>query len=156
VNPAPQGLNALIGRPARDFVRHREPMLLLDTLVDIGDEHIACSWQVTADSAMLIPGEGVPAFALIESMAQCIAVHSGAKASAVGQPPPLGLLLGTRQFTSSVQYVRPGDVCVGRCEEQVRDGQGLASYACRVELEGRLIASANLAVLELTGGLDTL
>ena len=151
-----QALRALIGRPAREFVKHREPMLLVDTVLDIGAEHIACCWQITAGSALLLPGRGVPSYALIESMAQCVAVLSGAKASVAGNPPPLGLLLGTREFRSQVQYLEQGTVCHALCEEQVRDGHGMGSYACRVAVDGSTIASANLAVLELKGGLDVL
>jgi predicted hotdog family 3-hydroxylacyl-ACP dehydratase len=149
-------LRALIGRPAIDFVKHREPMLFLDRLVDIGTEFVVCEWQVGPASAMLEAGRGVPIYAGIEYMAQCVAVHSGAMAHVAGNAPPLGLLLGTRQFDSTVQYLREGSVYRAICEEQVRDGQGMGSYACRIEDGGTRVATANLAVYELKDGLDTL
>ncbi|MDX1718325.1 MAG: TSUP family transporter, partial [Anderseniella sp.] len=43
----------------------------------------------------------IPAYIGIETMAQCIAVHAGARARVRGFGPPLGFLLGTRLFSSS-------------------------------------------------------
>jgi predicted hotdog family 3-hydroxylacyl-ACP dehydratase len=156
VSASELALQALIGQPARNFLKHREPMLFLDRLVDIGSEFVVCEWQVTADSAMLEPGHGVPVYAGIEYMAQCVAVHSGAKAHVDGAPPPLGLLLGTRQFDSNAQYLEQGVTYRATCEELVRDGHGMGSFACRIEQGDTRIATANLAVYELKDGLDTL
>ena len=89
-----QALQRLAGSPASRFVLHREPMLFLDRLTAIGPEFAECEWEVRKDFALVVPGRGVPSYAGIEYMAQCVAVHSGARAHVRGEEPPVGLLLG--------------------------------------------------------------
>lgn len=141
-------LQQLVGSPASRFVLHREPMLFLDRLTAIGPEFAECEWEVREDFALLVRGRGVPSYAGIEYMAQCVAVHSGARASVRGLEPPLGLLLGTRNYECAVPYFGVGDRFKAACEELVRDSQGMGSFACRIESEGAVIAKANLAVFE--------
>ena len=141
-------LGQLVGSPASRFVLHREPMLFLDRLTAIGPEHAECEWEVRQDFPLVVPGRGVPAYAGIEYMAQCVAVHSGARAKVRGQEPPLGLLLGTRNYECQVAYFEVGGRFSATCEELVRDSQGMGSFACRIETNGTVIAKANLAVFE--------
>ena len=141
-------LGQLVGSPASRFVLHREPMLFLDTLTAIDAESAECEWQVREDFPLVVPGRGVPGYAGIEYMAQCVAVHSGARANVRGQEPPLGLLLGTRNYECRVPYFEVGGRFTAACEELVRDSQGMGSFACRIESNGTVIAEANLAVFE--------
>ena len=141
-------LEQLAGSPASLFVLHRAPMLFLDRLTAIGAEFAECEWQVCEDFPLVVPGHGVPAYAGIEYMAQCVAVHSGARAKVRGQEPPLGLLLGTRDYECQVAYFEVGGRFSATCEELVRDSQGMGSFACRIETNGTVIAKANLAVFE--------
>ena len=141
-------LERLAGSPASDFVLHREPMLFVERLTAIGPETAECDWQVREDFPLVEPGLGVPCYAGIEYMAQCVAVHSGARARVKGLEPPLGMLLGTRNFECSVPYFEVGGRYRSICEELVRDSQGMGSFACRIEHDGKTIAQANLAVFE--------
>ncbi len=140
-------LQAFIGRPASELLLHREPMLLIDRLVDIGAEFVACEWQA-GKSAFAEPDGRIPAYTGIETMAQCIGVHAGARAKVRGLGPPLGYLLGTRHFKTSVAYFEPGITYTATCTELVRDSQGMGSFACELTAGGERLASANLAVLE--------
>jgi predicted hotdog family 3-hydroxylacyl-ACP dehydratase len=140
-------LREFIGLPAADFVLHRDPMLLLDTLVDIGAEFARCEWK-TGASPFAGADSGIPMYIGIETMAQCIAVHAGARARVRGLGPPLGFLLGTRHFRCSAPHFLPGRNYVVECQELVRDSQGMGSFACSIQLDGECMASANLAVLE--------
>lgn len=144
-----EDLEQFAGMPASAFVLHREPMLFLDRLVDIGAEFATCEWSISDDFALLVPGLGVPAYAGIEYMAQCVAVHAGARARARGLVPPHGYLLGTRHYECSVSYFDSGVAYQVTCRELVRDTQGMGSFACRIQLDGSSIAEANLAVLEI-------
>ncbi len=141
-------LQQLVGSPADRFVLHREPMLFLDRLTAIGPEFAECQWQVREDFPLVVPGKGVPGYAGIEYMAQCVAVHSGARANVRGVNPPLGLLLGTRNYECRVPYFEVGGRFKAGCQELVRDSQGMGSFACRIEAAGTIIAEANLAVFE--------
>jgi predicted hotdog family 3-hydroxylacyl-ACP dehydratase len=126
-------------------------MLLLDTVVDIGADFAVCEWRA-GPSAFLDPIDGVPAYTGIEIMAQCIAVLAGARARSLGLEPPMGLLLGTRRFESSIGYFEPGRTYLARCDALFRDMQGMSSFACELLDGDRRIASARLAVLERLPG----
>jgi predicted hotdog family 3-hydroxylacyl-ACP dehydratase len=122
-------------------------MLLLDSVVDIGADFACCEW--TSGTSPFVGDEpGVPMYVGIETMAQCIAVHAGARAKLKGLGPPLGFLLGTRHFRCSVSHFEPGQTYLAECKELVRDSQGMGSFACEIRLNGQCVASANLAVLE--------
>ena len=142
-----QALWEFVGSPAADFVLHREPMLLVDRLIDIGADFAHCEWT-PCESPFADTGNGVPMYISIETMAQCIAVHAGARAKIRGEGPPLGFLLGTRHFRCSVSHFELGRRYIAECQELVRDSQGMGSFACKIQLDGENIASANLAVLE--------
>ena len=142
-------LQPMIGMPAGTFVLHRDPMLFLDRLVDISAESASCEWCISEDFELVVPGRGVPAYAGVEYMAQCVAVHAGARARVAGFAPPHGYLLGTRHYTCSVAWFETGVTYQTSCQELVRDSQGMGSFACRIQSSGVSIAEANLAVLEI-------
>ena len=141
-------LQQFAGMPAAEFVLHRKPMLFLDRLVDIGEDYATCEWCIGKDFDLLEPGLGVPAYAGVEYMAQCVAVHAGARARARGFVPPHGFLLGTRHYRCTVPYFEADTNYQATCQELIRDSQGMGSFACRILLNGNSIAEANLAVLE--------
>jgi predicted hotdog family 3-hydroxylacyl-ACP dehydratase len=144
-------LRQFVGSPAHEFLLHREPILLVDTLLDIGADFARCEWLAEAPEFEEAE-RGIPAYIGIETMAQCIAVHAGARARVRGFGPPLGFLLGTRHFSSSVSHLVPGRTYVAECRELVRDSQGMGSFACQLLLDGESVATANLAVLEQPQG----
>lgn len=141
-------LKLLIGMSASEFVLHREPMLFLERLIDIGPDFASCEWHINEDLEFCVPDVGVPSYAGVEYMAQCVAVHAGARARIRGYVPPLGFLLGTRHYQCSVSHFEPGVSYLSTCKELVRDSQGMGSFACRIESNSSTIAEANLAVLE--------
>jgi predicted hotdog family 3-hydroxylacyl-ACP dehydratase len=140
------------GRPVSEFVLHRPPMLLLDSLVEPGPERTLCEWRVTEATAFLVPGRGVPSYTGVEYMAQCIAVHAGARARVRGLGPPLGFLLGTRHYRARVEYFCIGRTYGAACRELIRDENGMASYECSILLHEDVIAEGRLAVLEKERG----
>ena len=95
-----------------------------------------------------VEGLGVPSYMGIEFMAQCIAVHAGARARVRGFVPPVGFLLGTRHYSCAVPYFETGTTFETACEELVRDSQGMGSFSCSISVGGEVLAKANLAVLE--------
>lgn len=141
-------LQPLVGSRAENYVLHRKPMLFVDRLTAIGPEFAECEWRVAEDFPLIVPGLGVPSYIGIEHMAQCVAVLSGARARVQGLEPPLGMLLGTRSYECTIPYFEVGRPYESRCEEVVRDSQGMGSFACRLVANGDIIATANLAVFE--------
>jgi predicted hotdog family 3-hydroxylacyl-ACP dehydratase len=145
-------LQDCIGMPASEFVMHREPMLLLDTLVECSGGTTVCEWTVGERDSFVVSREGVPAHVGVEFMAQCVAVHAGVRARVDGLGPPLGFLLGTRHFTASVNYFGIGETYRATCRELIRDGNGMGSYECSILHGDEVVASARLAVLEKEQG----
>lgn len=143
---------SLQGAAAESLLNHRGSMLMLDTLLAADQESAVCQWQVNEACALMVPGKGLPGYAAIECMAQCIAVHAGARARIRGLAPPLGLLLGTRHFHSSVEWLKPGQVLRIECVELIRDNQGMASFDCMVKHQNDLLAQSRLAVFEFEPG----
>jgi predicted hotdog family 3-hydroxylacyl-ACP dehydratase len=141
-------LQQLTGMPAAEFVLHRQPMLVLDHLVDIGPEYAICEWHVSEDSAFLVPDRGVPAYAGLEYMAQCVAVYGGARGRINGFPPQTGLLLGTRHYRGRVRYFEVGVAYQIDCRELARTEDGMASFDCKILLDSETIAEGRLTVLE--------
>ena len=145
-------LRDLSGMPAAEFVMHREPMLLLDTLVETNDEHTVCEWRVDADDHFVSPGLGVPSYVGVEYMAQCVAVHAGARARIAGLGPPLGFLLGARHFKAFVSHFTIDTIYRAVCVELIRDDSGMGSYECKLFQGDDEVAEARLAVLERERG----
>lgn len=145
-------LQPLAGMPASEFMLHRKPMLLLDKLVEIGPQHAVCEWLVRPDDAFVSDGLGVPAYIGIEYMAQCVAVHAGACERVHGFPPPMGMLLGARDFKISEAYLKVGQVYQTRCEEVIRGADGVAAFMCNITYEDHLIVNTRLSVWQLERG----
>jgi predicted hotdog family 3-hydroxylacyl-ACP dehydratase len=127
-------------------------MLLLDRLVDIGPDFAVCEWQVSDSNIFASPDLGVPAYIGVEYMAQCIAVLAGARARAKNQQVPLGYLLGTRSFRSSITYFPVGLRYQVVCRELIHNGFGMRSYECEITQRGGPVAQARLNVLEAPQG----
>jgi predicted hotdog family 3-hydroxylacyl-ACP dehydratase len=144
----PIELHGLIGLPITEFVLHRKPLLLLDQLIRVDLESAVCEWRVRDGDNFLMPGFGVPSYIGIEYMAQCVAVHAGACERALGFPPPIGMILGTRHFRSSVEYFEPGFTYRATCTEIVSSFDGMGSFDCSILLNDRVIAEARLSVLK--------
>ena len=139
--------------PASMFLRHRESMLLLDRVLSVEPEFGACEWRISPSNRFMIEGLGVPSYVGIEYMAQCIAVHAGARARVRGDPPPLGFLLGTRQYEARLPYFVEGMTYQATCRQLIRSADGMGSFECRITQGERIVAEARLAVLEKTDGM---
>lgn len=142
----------MVGLPADRLIRHRGSMLMLDTLLEIDWQRAVCEWRVSSDCALLVPGRGVPAYAAIECMAQCVAVHAGAMARSKGLAPPLGLLLGTRNFHADISWLQVGARYRVECQQLMRDEQGMAAFDCQIQHRDKIIAVSRLAVFEKESG----
>lgn len=145
-------LDKLAGTPAERFTHHRDAMLLLDRLEAMAVDRAVCTWRVPKSHPLFGTPQGVPAYVGIECMAQCVAVHAGALASLDGHGPPLGLLLGTRKFKASEDFLRAGVKYHITCRELVRDSQGLASFDCSIRRDNSTIAACRLTVYQYQQG----
>lgn len=127
-------------------------MLLLDRVLGVEPEFGACEWQISPSNRFMVEGLGVPSYVGIEYMAQCIAVHAGARAWVKGNPPPLGFLLGTRQYEARIPYFVEGVTYQVTCQQLIRSADGMGSFECKITQGERILAEARLAVLEKADG----
>jgi predicted hotdog family 3-hydroxylacyl-ACP dehydratase len=145
-------LEQLAGLPVEALLMHRNPMLLLDTLVEAFEESTICEFRISEGWSFVVPGTGVPGYIGIEVMGQCVAAHAGARARLEGFGPPLGFFLGTRYFKSSVDWLEINKTYRVTCKELFRDTHGMGSYDCSISLHELPVATARLTVLEKERG----
>ncbi|WP_039849742.1 hotdog family protein [Grimontia indica] len=127
-----------------ELLPHEAPMILLDTLIDVGDLHVHC--QVTSSESSLFFDKnmnGIPGWVGIEFMAQSVAAWSGYQASKDNKAPPIGFLLGSRRYKCDTPSFPAGALLNVRANH-VMESNGMAVFACTIEHEGEELASAQL------------
>jgi predicted hotdog family 3-hydroxylacyl-ACP dehydratase len=133
--------------PISELVPHRGSMLLLDRL--LLDEPLRVRVAATVRrGALFTTGEGLPAWVGVELMAQAVAAWAGLRARERGEPVPMGFLLGTRRYACAVPHFGPGARLEVEAEQELAAANGMVVFACRIEREGQVLATANLNVFE--------
>jgi len=110
---------------------HRRPMLHLDRLL-AGDGRFArAALAIDAGKPLVVPGRGLPTWALVEVFAQTAALIGGLRAREAGEAVAQGFLLGTRRLDCPVAWVPEGMTLeIEARTEFVSDG-GMGAYHCR-------------------------
>lgn len=129
------------------WVPHRGPMNLLDAVLRCDDHAIEATVRVPAQG-LFSTAEGVPAWVGIEYMAQAVAAWSGARARVQGGSPRIGYLLGSRRYEAMVPVFAPGTKLQVFATCELMGENGLGMFDCRVEHDGRVLASGRLSVYE--------
>jgi predicted hotdog family 3-hydroxylacyl-ACP dehydratase len=129
------------------WVPHRGAMSLLDTVIHSDEQGIEARVRVPDYGLFSVDG-GVPAWVGIEYMAQAVAAWSGARARTAGGSPKIGYLLGSRRYEAAVPLFPAGAELrvLGQCELLGENGLGM--FDCRIEHDGRVLATARLSVFE--------
>ena len=131
--------------PAREVLPQEPPMVFLDQVLLASEEQTVCSLRVEELDRWSGP-PGLPAWAAVEPMAQCIAARGGLEARRAGLAPPIGFLLGCRRLQIGVSHLSPrGAYAVSASRVFGRD-KGLFSFECDVfeREEGRRLLSGRL------------
>lgn len=129
------------------WVPHRAGMSLLTSVERHDGESIVARVRVPAQGLFATPG-GVPAWVGIEYMAQAIAAWSGARARAGGGSPRIGLLLGSRCYAAATPLFEEGAELLVHAQCELMGENGLGMFDCRIEQDGRVLASGRLSVFE--------
>ncbi len=114
-----------------ELVPHAGPMLLLERLLEAGDDYAVCEVLVRSDGLFDSDGR-VPAWLGIEYMAQTVAAFSGLQARRHQEPVKLGFLLGSRRFETNVQHFACGEVLRVTARRFVHDSSGMGAFECEV------------------------
>ncbi len=127
-----------------DVLPHSAPMILLDEVLGFDGGSIRCRTTIRSDSMFVEEGR-VRAIVALEYMAQAVAAFAGVRAKAIGAPPRIGYLLGTREMRLEAGYYAVGDELIVEAEE-VRGDERMGSFRCRVSRDGHRTAEAILNV----------
>ena len=125
------------------LVPHRPPMLLIDRLLADDAEFVRVEAIIKPD-AFFLAEQGMPAWVGIELMAQTVAAWAGLRSVQGGTPVKVGFLLGTRRYECTRAFFPVGARLEIEARQEMVAENGLAVFACRLFLEGELLASAQL------------
>lgn len=141
---------SLIEADIQGFMPHSRTMLLIAAPFGGGDEHAFASVRIAEDSLFYRPDHaGVPSWVGIEYMAQTIALHAGILAKRDHERIRIGLLLGSRKYTSAMPYYRLGAHLRISAEQDFLDDR-MAVYGCRIaDDDGQEISVAKLNVYQV-------
>ncbi len=137
-------------QPIETYLPHATPMIFLEQLTNISENHVVCSVAVSQDGVLapfLNEHNALPSWYLIEIMAQTIGVWNGYYAKQQQQPPQLAFLLGSRSFQTQLSVLPLGTQISIRAEMVLRD-EHLANFDCSAIVENKTVATAKLNVYE--------
>lgn len=134
--------------PIKDLVPHREPMLLLDGLTEVGSLHCRAVHEVRAGNWYSLPDGSMPAWLGIELMAQTVSAWSGWNRPDGKSGPRPGFLLGTRLYSSCLPSFPLGALLEIEVRQEYKDQSGLAAFECEIVLAREVVAQALLKVYE--------
>ncbi|WP_410498062.1 hypothetical protein [Chitinibacter sp. S2-10] len=114
---------------------HAAPMILLDEIIEFGDEHLVAALTIPVDGLFndAALGGAIPAYVAIEYMAQAVAAHDGCRVRAAGEQPKIGFLLGTRAFDCNVPAFAVGTRLTVHVQEVIKGENGMGVFEARVE-----------------------
>ena len=121
-------------------------MVLVDRVVETGDEHIVVELTVRDDGLFSSPEQTVPAWVGLEYMAQTVAAFSGFHKKRRGESIQLGFLLGTRFYECSVDHFPCGTLINVRAEKIIEAANDMSVFVCTLEGEN-ILATSKLNVL---------
>lgn len=116
----------------KDLIPHREPMILLDELVDWGDNFAECLVKHETNNGYWDDDNRIPAYVGIEYMAQTIAVYTGILSTLAEQPIRIAYLLGTRKFDTNQCFMEANKPVHVRVEELFRNEDNIAVFDCLI------------------------
>jgi len=114
---------------------HRPPMLLLDEVVDYGEDFAIACVAIQRDSRFFDSRlDAVPAWIGIEYMAQTVGIWAGDQQLRAGRAVDVAFLLGTRCYRSNVHAFARDSVLTIRADVLYREeSTGMGSFGCRID-----------------------
>jgi len=129
----------------RALLPHAGQMVLLDRVLAV-DEETLCA-EVRLHAGSMLAGEGgVGAWVGIEYMAQAIAAHAGWLAQQRGEPVKVGVLLGARNYASSLGCFPRNGVLKVHVRRLLMADNGLGAFDCRIDVDGGAAGVATAVV----------
>ncbi len=132
--------------PIEALLPQSHSMVLLDSMLEVGENHIVVELVVREDGLFSGPDRTVPTWVGLEYMAQAIAAYSGYHKKCLGEEIELGFLLGTRHYQCSADHFHCGTRLTVRAEKIIEAANDMSVFCCSIE-GGNIKASSTLNVL---------
>jgi 3-oxoacyl-[acyl-carrier-protein] synthase-1 len=133
--------------PIAELLPHSGKMVLLDSVVSASDDDLCAQVTIRLDS-MFCDGAAAGSWVGIEYMAQAIAAHAGWQARRRGDAVKVGFLLGSRKYEAAVPAFAVGTVLHVHAHRALQGDNGLGAFECRIEEQGRTVATATVTVYQ--------
>lgn len=130
-----------------EVLPHTGRMLLLDELLECGEEYIVTAVTIRADSVLCELQRGVPSWVGLEYMAQAVAAFSGVEEVQQGMKPRIGLLLGSRSYRAHVDFFPIGARLIVKASMLVRGEDDLVAFACEIRRDDHLYATGDIKAI---------
>ncbi len=131
--------------PIEELLSHRGKMLLIDKVIDFGDESLT-SQVIVRNDGLFDNGTTVPAWLGMEYMAQTIGAYQGMMDKIANRSIQLGFLLGTRRYICDTPHFKVGALLTIHVKRIMQD-QGLGVFECRIT-DPNLLVEANINVYQ--------
>lgn len=133
-----------------DVLPHREPMILVDSLVSYDNDSCICQVKITKESPFYDESQsGVPSYIGIEYMAQAIAAYSGANALDNHDKVTIGFLLGSRKYKTFKSYFLLNTLLSIEIKQLYQEASGLSVFECEInDQTSETLANANINVYQ--------
>ncbi|WP_413112153.1 3-hydroxydecanoyl-ACP dehydratase [Thaumasiovibrio sp. DFM-14] len=129
---------------------HSQPMILIDKLIAFSAGGATAHATIDASNVYYQAGtNSVPAWIGLEMMAQTIAAKAGFEAWLNGQPPPSGMLLGTRRFQCQCPAFKEGQTLEVIVTHRASMGT-MQQFHGEIQANGQLLAECDLNVMTST------
>jgi predicted hotdog family 3-hydroxylacyl-ACP dehydratase len=103
-----------------------------------------CGVTIRPDSMFCDGVNGVPSWVGLEYMAQTASTYSGIDEARAGKKATIGLLLGSRRYTTEVPYFAIGMRLRVEAHMVLRDDTDLVAFDCKILDGERVLASADV------------
>ncbi|MGC4010244.1 MAG: hotdog family protein [Pseudomonas sp.] len=123
----------MIDWPIASLLPHAGDMILLDEVLEFGEEDIRTRLTVRPGGLFSEADGSLPAWVGVELMAQSIAAYAGCQARSRGEPVELGFLLGTRQYQCNVASFPAGAQLTLHAIRTLQDDNGMGVFECHLE-----------------------
>ncbi len=137
-------------KKAADYLPHQSPMILIDDVIDIGENYAICQ-IIVSKQGILAPfineQNMLPAEFIIEMMAQTIGVWRGWFSNKPNKNLDLGLLLGIRGFKSDYAEFTLGTCLIIKVNLVLQDNK-LANFDCELHVNNQICATAKINVYQ--------
>lgn len=129
-----------------ELVPQAPPFVLIDRVLDAGDDFLTSEVRIAEDSPFFRPFDGVPSWVGTEYMAQSVAALAGLRERRRGRAPRIGFLIAIHEFLASVPSFATGSLLRVHVTESFSD-QKMAIFFARITDDAdRQLSTARLSV----------